>query len=85
MPGNTFGKIFKITTFGESHGRGVGVVIDGCPSGIKISEKDIQAELDRRRPGQSQITTERKEEDQIKIFSGVFQGSTTGTPIMKRP
>src|SRR3989339_109342 len=82
MPGNTFGKIFKITTFGESHGRGVGVVIDGCPSGIKISEKDIQAELDRRRPGQSQITTERKEEDQIKIFSGVFQGSTTGTPIM---
>jgi chorismate synthase len=82
MPGNTFGQLFKITTFGESHGGAVGVVIDGCPPGIAIQESDIQQELDRRKPGQSSITTPRKEEDTIQILSGVFEGKTTGTPIM---
>lgn len=78
---NTFGKLFRITTFGESHGTGVGVVIDGCPAGVDIDEKYIQEELDRRRPGQSKITTQRQEADQIKILSGVFEGKSTGTPI----
>ncbi len=82
MAGNSFGQIFKITTFGESHGGAVGVVIDGCPSNIEISEEEIQIELDRRRPGQSSVTTPRKETDQVHIFSGVFEGKTTGTPIM---
>lgn len=82
MPGNSFGQLFKITTFGESHGGGVGVVVDGCPPGIQITAEEIQVELDRRRPGQSSITTPRKEEDKITIFSGVFEGKTTGTPIM---
>ena len=82
MPGNSFGQLFKITTFGESHGGAVGVVIDGCPPDLKLSEKDIQPDLDRRKPGQSQLTTPRKETDTIKILSGVFQGKTTGTPIM---
>jgi chorismate synthase len=82
MPGNTFGKLFTITTFGESHGGAVGVVVDGCPPGIVLTEEDIQKELDRRRPGQSSITTPRKEEDIIQILSGVFEGKTTGTPIM---
>ena len=79
--GNTFGQLFRITTFGESHGGGIGVVIDGCPPKIDISEADIQRELDRRRPGQSQITTQRKEEDRCEILSGVFEGKTLGTPI----
>ena len=79
---NTLGKIFRITTWGESHGEGVGVVIDGCPAGIQISISDIEAELDRRRPGQSQITTQRRETDKPLIFSGVFEGVTLGTPIM---
>lgn len=78
---NTFGKLFRITTFGESHGTGVGVVIDGCPAGVDIDEKYIQEELDRRRPGQSKITTQRQEADQVKILSGVFEGKSTGTPI----
>ncbi|MFA4872614.1 MAG: chorismate synthase [Patescibacteria group bacterium] len=82
MPGNSFGQLFRITTFGESHGGGVGVVIDGCPPGLVLSEADIQTELDRRKPGQSKITTPRKEEDVITIYSGVFEGKTTGTPIM---
>ncbi len=82
MPGNSFGQLFKITTFGESHGGAVGVVVDGCPPGLAISEEEIQKELDRRKPGQSSITTPRKEEDSIHIFSGVFEGKTTGTPIM---
>ncbi len=82
MPGSSFGDLFKITTFGESHGGAVGVVIDGCPSGLNLTEADIQPELDRRKPGQSKITTPRKEEDEIKIYSGVFEGKTTGTPIM---
>jgi chorismate synthase len=79
--GNTFGQLFRVTTFGESHGGGIGVVIDGCPPKIDISESDIQRELDRRRPGQSKVTTQRKEEDQCEILSGVFEGKTLGTPI----
>ena len=79
--GNTFGQLFRITTFGESHGGGIGVVIDGCPPRIDISEAEIQRELDRRRPGQSKITTQRKEEDRCEILSGVFEGKTLGTPI----
>ncbi|MGB7415411.1 MAG: chorismate synthase [Thermosynechococcaceae cyanobacterium] len=79
--GNTFGHLFRITTFGESHGGGVGVVIDGCPPLLELSEADIQVELDRRRPGQSRITTPRDEADRCEIVSGVFQGQTLGTPI----
>ena len=79
--GNTFGHLFRITTFGESHGGGVGVIIDGCPPRLNLSESDIQGDLDRRRPGQSKITTPRKETDTCEIISGVFQGKTLGTPI----
>ena len=82
MAGNSFGQLFRITTFGESHGGAVGVVVDGCPPGIEITEDEIQKELDRRRPGQSKITTPRKEADKIKILSGYFEGRTTGTPIL---
>ena len=78
---NSFGKIFKISTFGESHGKAIGVVIDSCPSGIEINENDIQLELDRRKPGQSKITTQRKESDSVEVLSGVFNGKTTGSPI----
>ncbi len=81
MPGNTFGQLFKLTTWGESHGKAIGGVIDGCPAGITLSEKDIQPDLDRRRPGQSSVTTSRDEEDKVEILSGVFEGKTTGTPI----
>ena len=76
-----YGNIFRISTFGESHGRAVGVVVDGCPAGVDIDEAFIQSELDRRRPGQSKITTQRQEEDKIEIVSGVFEGKSTGTPI----
>jgi chorismate synthase len=79
--GNTFGQLFRVTTFGESHGGGIGVVIDGCPPRIEITEADIQRELDRRRPGQSKITTQRKEQDRCEILSGVFEGKSLGTPI----
>ena len=79
--GDSFGQLFRITTWGESHGGGVGVVIDGCPSGLPLSEDDLQYELDRRRPGQSKITTQRKESDTPRILSGVFEGRTTGTAI----
>jgi chorismate synthase len=79
--GNSFGQLFRITTWGESHGGGVGVVIDGCPSRIPLTEEDIQRELDRRRPGQSAITTTRDEADRCQILSGVFEGQTLGTPI----
>lgn len=82
MPGNSLGQLFRITTFGESHGGCVGVVLDGCPPGIEITEEEIQKELDRRKPGQSSITTPRKEQDEIKILSGYFDGKTTGTPIL---
>ena len=81
MSGNTFGELFRITTWGESHGYAVGVVIDGCPAGLPLEDTDIQKELDRRRPGQSSITTQRKEEDRVEILSGVFSGKTTGAPI----
>ncbi len=81
MAGNTFGTVFQITTFGESHGPALGCVIDGCPAGLKIETKDIQKELDRRRPGQSKITTQRKEADKVEILSGVFENTTTGAPI----
>ncbi|MEB3120944.1 MAG: chorismate synthase, partial [Snowella sp.] len=79
--GNTFGHLFRITTFGESHGGGVGVIVDGCPPRLEISEAEIQVDLDRRRPGQSKITTPRKESDTCEILSGVFEGKTLGTPI----
>src|SRR3982074_1687251 len=79
--GNTFGQLFRVTTFGAAHGGGIGVVIDGCPPKIDISEADVQRELDRRRPGQSKITTQRKEEDRCEILSGIFEGKTLGTPI----
>lgn len=79
--GNTFGNLFKITTFGESHGKAIGVTIDGCPPGVEIDEAYIQSELERRKPGQSKITTQRKEPDTFEILSGVFEGKSTGTPI----
>ena len=82
MAGNTFGQLFQITTFGESHGGAVGVVVDGCPPGFPISEKEIQQELDRRKPGQSSITSPRQEQDEIHILSGIIDGKTTGTPIL---
>ncbi len=82
MPGNSFGKLFRITTFGESHGIGIGVVIDGCPPEIPLSEKDFEEAMKRRRPGSSPSDTERREEDKVEIVSGVFKGLTTGAPIM---
>ena len=78
---NSFGRIFRLTSFGESHGVALGGVVDGCPPGLALTEKDIQQDLDRRRPGQSKFTTQRREKDQIEILSGVFEGKTTGTPI----
>ncbi|HLT88042.1 MAG TPA: chorismate synthase [Sphingobacterium sp.] len=81
MAGNSFGHLFKITTFGESHGKAIGVIIDGCPPQISIDEEFIQSELDKRKPGQSRITTQRKESDVAQILSGVFEGKSTGTPI----
>lgn len=79
--GSTYGNIFKVTTWGESHGKGIGVVVDGCPSGLNLCEEDIQKFLDRRKPGQSKFTTQRNEDDAVTILSGVFEGRTTGTPI----
>lgn len=81
MAGNTFGTIFRVTTFGESHGPAIGCIIDGCPPQIDVSDMDIQNELDRRKPGQSSVTTPRKESDTVQILSGVFEGKTTGAPI----
>ncbi len=81
MPGNSFGELFRITNWGESHGKAIGVVVDGCPPLLALSEKDIQKELDRRIPGQSEVTTSRKEPDKVEILSGVFNGKTTGAPI----
>ncbi len=81
MSGNSFGKAFRIATFGESHGAAVGVVVDGCPSGLELSKSDVQRELDRRKPGQNEVTTQRKEEDKVTILSGIFEGRTTGAPI----
>src|SRR5436190_17982542 len=79
--GNTFGTVFRVTTWGESHGGGIGAVVDGCPPLIPISEAEIQVDLDRRRPGQSSIVTQRKESDAVRIVSGVYEGKTLGTPI----
>ena len=81
MSGNTFGKLFTVTTFGESHGVALGCIVDGCPPGIEITEEEIQVELDLRKPGTSKFTTQRREPDQVKILSGIFEGKTTGTPI----
>ncbi len=81
MPGNTVGQVFRVTTFGESHGEMIGVVIDGCPAGLEIDFNFIQNDLDRRRPGQSKITTQRKESDQVQFVSGIFEGRTTGAPL----
>ncbi|MFO1351134.1 MAG: chorismate synthase [Gammaproteobacteria bacterium] len=81
MSGNTIGKLFTVTTFGESHGPALGAIVDGCPPGMALSEADIQHELERRRPGKSRHTTQRREPDEVKILSGVFEGKTTGTPI----
>ncbi|MCG7851372.1 MAG: chorismate synthase, partial [Methanosarcinaceae archaeon] len=81
MSGNTFGHTFRITTWGESHGIAVGVTVDGVPAGLILNENDIQKEMDRRRPGQSEVSTPRSEADRIEILSGIFEGRTTGTPI----
>jgi|TARA_B110000438_G_scaffold24015_1_gene22136 chorismate synthase len=81
MSGNTFGKLFSVTSFGESHGPALGCVVDGCPPGLELTEADMQVDLDRRKPGQSRFTTQRREDDAVKILSGVFEGKTTGTPI----
>lgn len=81
MAGSTLGTILKVSTWGESHGKGIGVVVDGCPAGLALTEEDIQAYLDRRKPGQSRFTTKRQEADRVEILSGVFEGKTTGTPI----
>ena len=81
MSGSIYGKIFSISTWGESHGEGYGVVIDGCPAGLSLDESQIQEYLNRRKPGQSKYSTTRKEDDKVKILSGVFEGKTTGTPI----
>mgnify|MGYP000134292224 FL=1 len=81
MAGNTIGQLFRVTTFGESHGPALGAIVDGVPPGLTLTESDLQLDLDRRKPGTSQFATQRKEEDQVKILSGVFEGKTTGTPI----
>lgn len=81
MSGNSFGKIFTVTSFGESHGPALGCIVDGCPPGMALSEEDMQGDLNRRKPGQSRFTTQRREDDAVKILSGVFEGKTTGTPI----
>ena len=81
MSGNTTGKLFNVTTFGESHGVAMGCIVDGCPPGMDLTEADIQTYLDKRKPGSSKFTTQRKEDDKVEILSGVFEGKTTGTPI----
>ncbi|HET6369941.1 MAG TPA: chorismate synthase [Nitrospiria bacterium] len=81
MSGNSFGQVFRVTTFGESHGVALGTIIDGCPAGLPISEEEIQLDLDRRKPGQNKLVTQRKESDRVRLLSGIFEGRTTGTPI----
>ncbi|HEY5599680.1 MAG TPA: chorismate synthase [Candidatus Manganitrophaceae bacterium] len=81
MAGNTFGQLFRVTTFGESHGVALGAIVDGCPAGLSLSEEDLQKDLDRRKPGQSKLVTQRKESDAVKILSGIFEGKSTGSPI----
>ncbi len=82
MGGSIFGRNFRIATFGESHGKSVGVVLDGCPAGLDLTEDDVQIELNRRRPGQSDVSTPRDEKDRVEFHSGIFEGKTTGHPIM---
>ena len=84
MSGNTLGKLFCVTSFGESHGPAIGCVVDGCPPGLALTEGDIQRDLDRRRPGTSRHVTQRQESDTVEILSGVFEGVTTGTPVSSR-
>ena len=81
MSGNTIGKLFTVTTFGESHGRGIGVIVDGIPPFMELSEEDIQKDLNRRRPGQSKVSTPREEKDKVEILSGIFDGRTMGPPV----
>jgi chorismate synthase len=81
MSGNTIGKLFTVTSFGESHGTALGCIVDGCPPGLTLCEADLQADLNRRKPGANRYTTQRKEADQVQILSGLFEGKTTGTPI----
>ena len=81
MSGNSFGKIFTVTSFGESHGPAIGCIVDGCPPGMSLCEADLQDDLDRRKPGKTRHTTQRREDDEVTILSGVFEGKTTGTPI----
>ncbi|MCB1740758.1 MAG: chorismate synthase, partial [Gammaproteobacteria bacterium] len=81
MAGNTFGRVFTVTTYGESHGPAIGCIVDGCPPGLMLDATDIQVDLERRRPGKSRHTTQRRETDEVRILSGVFEGVTTGTPI----
>lgn len=81
MSGNTLGKLFTVTSFGESHGAAIGCIVDGCPPGLSLSELDLQGDLDRRRPGKTRHTTQRRELDEVQILSGVFEGKTTGSPI----
>ena len=81
MSGSIFGKYFQVSTWGESHGKGIGAVVDGCPAGLPLSEETIQRYLNRRKPGQTRYSTPRKEEDRVEILSGIFEGKTTGTPI----
>src|ERR1041384_5211063 len=81
MSGTSIGRLFVVTSFGESHGAAIGCVVDGCPPGMELGEADIQKDLDRRKPGQSRYVTQRREDDKVEILSGVFEGKTTGTPI----
>ena len=81
MSGNSFGKLFTVTGFGESHGLALGCIVDGCPPGLPLTEADLQTDLDRRKPGKSRHTTQRRESDEVQILSGVFEGMTTGAPI----
>ena len=81
MSGNTFGTLFTVTTFGESHGPAIGCIVDGCPPGLELSKEDVQPDLDRRKPGTSRHVTQRRESDTVEILSGIFEGKTTGTPI----
>ena len=81
MAGNTLGKLFTVTSFGESHGPALGCIVDGCPPGLELSAADMQPDLNRRKPGTSRFTTQRREDDEVRILSGVFEGKTTGTPI----
>ncbi len=81
MSGNSFGKLFVVTSFGESHGGAIGCIVDGCPPGLSLTEADLQGDLDRRKPGTSRHTTQRRESDQVQVLSGTFEGKTTGTPL----